>query len=218
MKRLKQVEHPELEDMMELWIAKDDTINLAPVVLEYLSENHPDHVGEIIYIFIFGELVDAYQSREISHTERMKMALRTRYFLDAWAKYLDAVGYKQSQYFLSREAVDIARYLIEGIISLILVHRDHVPGTIPLLPWYHSSEPCEHTFSKSRDIVKDFAFLDLIFLAPKLHISMREVVLSGRSSNTKAAAQGYTHTYFDTVGADLAKLAVYPSDDEIQPF
>ncbi|KAJ7488492.1 hypothetical protein B0H11DRAFT_2406543, partial [Mycena galericulata] len=185
-------------------------------VLEYLSENHPDHIGEIVYLFVFGELVDAYQSRDISHRERIKLALRARYFLDAWAKYLDAAGYKQSQYFLSREAVDIARYLIEGIISLVLIHRDHVPGTTPLLPWYHSSEPCEHTFGDSRDIVKDFAFLDFIFFVPKLCITMREAVLSGKASNSKAAAQGYTHTYFDTVGADLAKLATYPSNEDIE--
>ncbi|KAJ7143457.1 hypothetical protein C8R46DRAFT_1316074, partial [Mycena filopes] len=184
-------------------------------VLQYLSEHHPDHIGEIIYLFIFGELVDAYQSREISHAERIKLALRARYFLDAWSKYLDVAGYKKQQYFLSREAVDIARILIEGIISLIIVHRDHVPGLIPLLPWYHSSEPCEHTFGNSRDIVKDFTFLDFIFMAAKLRITMREAVLSGKTSGGKAPAQGYTHTYFDTIGADLAKLAVYPSDAEI---
>lgn len=30
-------------------------------VLQYLSDHHPDHVGEIIYLFIFGELIDAYR-------------------------------------------------------------------------------------------------------------------------------------------------------------
>ncbi|KAJ7659816.1 hypothetical protein DFH06DRAFT_1326841 [Mycena polygramma] len=185
-------------------------------VLEWLAENHPDYIGEIVYLFVFGELVDAYQSREITHMERVKLALRARYFLDAWAKYLQVAGYKQQDYFLSREAVDIARFLIEGIISLIFIHRDHIPGTIPLLPWLHSSEPCEHTFGNSRDIVKDFTFLDFVYMAPKLRVTMREAVLSGKSTDRKAAAQGYHHTYFDTVGADLAKLAVYPSDDEIK--
>lgn len=128
----------------------------APV-LEYLTEKHPEYIGEIVYLFIFGELADAYQSREIAHAERIKLALRARYFLDAWAKYLEVAGYKQ-QYFLSREAVDISRFLIDGIISLIIVHRDHVPGAIPFLPWYHSSESCEHTFGNSRNIVKDFTF------------------------------------------------------------
>jgi hypothetical protein len=123
--------------------------------------------------------------------------------------------FPDDQYFLSREAVDISRFLIDGIISLIIVHRDHVPGAIPFLPWYHSSEPCEHTFGNSRNIVKDFTFLDFIFMAAKLRVTMREAVLSCKSSAGKAPAQGYTHTYFDTIGADLAKLAVYPSNDDI---
>ncbi|KAJ6618077.1 hypothetical protein B0H10DRAFT_2379381 [Mycena sp. CBHHK59/15] len=156
-------------------------------VLEYLSENHPEYIGEIVYLFIFGELVDAYQSREITHVERIKLALRARYFLDAWAKYLELAGYKQQQYFMSREAVDIAR------------------------------EPCEHTFGFSRRIVKDFTFLEFIFMAPKLRVTMREAVLAGKASNNaKSTAKGYNHTYFDTTGADLAKLAIYPSDDDIK--
>ncbi|KAJ7175483.1 hypothetical protein C8R46DRAFT_1174476 [Mycena filopes] len=157
------------------------------------------------YLFIFGELVDAYQSREISHAERIKLALRARYFLDAWSKYLDVAGYKEAT---------VLPLPGGRIISLIIVHRDHVP-VIPLLPWYHSSEPCEHTFGNPRDIVKDFTFLDFIFMAAKLRITMREAVLSGKTSGGKAPAQGYTHTYFDTIGADLTKLAVYPSDAEI---
>ncbi|KAJ7691884.1 hypothetical protein B0H17DRAFT_1133424 [Mycena rosella] len=131
-------------------------------------------------------------------------------------KYLAAAGYKEQQYFLSREAVDIAHYLIKGIISLIIVHRDHVPGNIPLLPWSHASEPCKHTHGNSRDIVKDFSFLDFIFMILKLRITMCEAVLSGKASDGKEAAQGYTHTYFDAAGAELAKLPVYPSNDEIK--
>ncbi|KAJ6608849.1 hypothetical protein B0H10DRAFT_2438833 [Mycena sp. CBHHK59/15] len=185
-------------------------------VLEFLSENHPEYIGEIVYLFVFGELVDSYQSRTISHMERIQLALRAHYFLDAWANYLEATSYKQSQYFLSREAVDIARYLIEGIISLVIVHRDHVPGGIPLLPWYHSSEPCEHTFGNSRDIVKDFTYLDFIFMIPKLRVTMREAVLSGKTSHANATAAGYNHTYFETLGADLEALATYPLDSDIQ--
>ncbi|KAJ7712478.1 hypothetical protein B0H14DRAFT_3018370 [Mycena olivaceomarginata] len=184
--------------------------------LAYLTKNFPEYIGEIVYLFIFGELVDAYQNREIFHTERIKMALRARYFLDAWAQFLGTVGYKPSQYFLSHEAVDIARILIEGIISLIIVHRDHVPGNCPLLPWFHSSEPCEHTYGNARKIVKDFTMLELIFMIPKLRITMREAVLAAKSSDPKARAQGYSHTYYDNTGTNLLNLAIYPSDADIE--
>ncbi|KAJ7504705.1 hypothetical protein B0H11DRAFT_1852265 [Mycena galericulata] len=184
--------------------------------LAYLSEHFPEYIGEIVYLFIFGELVDAYQNREISHAERIKMALRARYFLDAWEQFLNVAGCKPAQYFLSREAVDIARILVEGIIGLIIVHRDHVPGSFPLLPWFHSSEPCEHTFGDARKIVKDFAMLELIFMIPKLRVTMREAVVAGKSSDPKARAQGYSHTYYDNRGANLKNLAVCPSDAEIK--
>lgn len=77
-------------------------------VLKYLSDYHPDHVGEIIYLFIFGELVDAYQNHSISHQEHIKMVLWAWYFLDSWEAFLDHSSYKKAQYSLSREAVDIA--------------------------------------------------------------------------------------------------------------
>ncbi|KAJ7661512.1 hypothetical protein DFH06DRAFT_1089007 [Mycena polygramma] len=156
--------------------------------LAFLSQNFPEDVGEIVYLFVFGELVDAYQNREISHAERVKMVLRARYFLDAWARFLDVAGYKQSQYFLSREAVDIARILIEGL----------------------------HTFGNSRKIVKDFTMLDFVYMIPKLRITMRQAVLAAKSSDPKARAEGYSHTYYDNRGANLLTLAVYPSDAEIK--
>ncbi|KAJ7039794.1 hypothetical protein C8F04DRAFT_949367, partial [Mycena alexandri] len=183
--------------------------------LAYLTEQFPEHIGEIVYLFVFGELVDSYQNREISHSERIKMALRARYFLDAWARFLDVAGYKKAQYFISREAIDITRIIIEGIIGLIIVHRDHVPDNFPLLPWFHSTEPCEHTFGSSRKVVKDFTFLDFIYMVPKVRIAMRQAVLAAKSSDPKARAQGYSHTYYDNTGANLLTLAVYPSDAEI---
>ncbi|KAJ7911244.1 hypothetical protein B0H13DRAFT_1614840 [Mycena leptocephala] len=56
------------------------------IVLEYWSENHPEYVGEIVYLFVFGELVDTYQNCKIGHAERIKRALRARYFLDGSGK------------------------------------------------------------------------------------------------------------------------------------
>jgi hypothetical protein len=132
-------------------------------VLQYLADHHPDYIGEIVYLFVFRELIDVYQSRSISHTERLKLVLRARYFLDAWATFLDHAHYKRSQYFISHEAVDIARIIIEGYIALLLIHRDHVPNNFPLFSWLHSTEACEHTFGEARKIVKDFTFLDLIY-------------------------------------------------------
>lgn len=48
----------------------------SATTLEFLSQNHPDYLGEIIYLFVFGKLIDAYQNHEISHQERIKIVLR----------------------------------------------------------------------------------------------------------------------------------------------
>ncbi|KAG6916064.1 hypothetical protein DXG01_008589 [Tephrocybe rancida] len=184
-------------------------------VLRFIADNHPDWVGVIVYLFVFGELVDAYQNRSIPHIERVKMVLRARYFLDSWEKYLDVAEYPRSKYFLSREATDIARIIIEGYISLIYIHRDHLPSTYPLLPWLHSTEACEHAFGEARKIIKDFTLLDLVYMVPKLRIKIREAIVRARGSDAKARAAGYNHTYVDHSGINIPNLSMFPSDREI---
>ncbi|KAJ7722682.1 hypothetical protein B0H16DRAFT_1334577, partial [Mycena metata] len=184
--------------------------------LKYLADHHPEYLGEIVYLFIFGELIDAYQNRSIPHAERVKLVLRARYFLDSWSASLDISGYTKSVYFLSREAVDIARIIIEGYLALVYIHRDSVDGIFPLLPWLHSSEACEHIFGESRRIVKDFTMLDFLYMIPKLHIKIRSAVLRAKASDSKAKATGYSHTYFDNTGLDILALSTFPTDDDIK--
>jgi hypothetical protein len=43
--------------------------------LKFLSDKHPEYLSEIIYLFVFGELIDAYQNRNIGHQERVKLVL-----------------------------------------------------------------------------------------------------------------------------------------------
>ena len=187
----------------------------SSATLKYLAENHPESVGVIVYLFVFGELVDAYQNRRISHTERIKMVLRARYYLDSWMAYLEACGYRKDRYFISREANDILHILIDGLIALVIIHRDHLHTPAPLLPWLHLSESCEHVFGDGRDVVKDFTFLDFIYMIPKLRIKLHETALRGKASNGKARAAGYSHTYFDHEGLDLLELSTFPTDVEI---
>ena len=184
-------------------------------VLKYIADHHPDYIGEIVYLFVFGELIDAYQNRSIEHLERIKLALRARYFLDSWETFLKVCGYRRNHYFISREANDILQIIIEGLISLIIIHRDHLPALAPLLPWLHSSEACEHFFGEARHVVKDFSYLDLIYMIPQLRIKLKQAILRGKSSDGKARAAGYSHTYFDHEGLNLVVLSTYPTDTQI---
>ncbi|OBZ69091.1 hypothetical protein A0H81_10762 [Grifola frondosa] len=188
----------------------------SATALNYLIKRHPEHAGQIVYLFVFGELVDAYQNRFISHRECIKMVLYARFFLETWRAYLKAAGYPEVRYLISREAVDITRILIDGLITLVIVHRDHMDGKIfPLLPWLHSSKVCEHVFGECRKIVKDFTYLDFLYMIPRLHILLQSVIKLLPSSNAKDRASGYAHSYYDTDDIDLAQLAVFPTDTEI---
>ena len=184
-------------------------------VLKYLSDHHPDYIGEIVYLFVFGELIDAYQNRNISHVEHLRMVLRARYFLNAWDIFLAHSGYTKAHYCLSWEAIDIAHIIIDGYISFVLVHHDHLPIGLPLIPWLHSSEACEHIFGEARQIVKDFTYLDFIYMIPKLRVKLRQTILHALASDPKACANGYTHTYFDHTDVNLRALATFPTNEDI---
>ncbi|KAG2152842.1 hypothetical protein DEU56DRAFT_977227 [Suillus clintonianus] len=188
----------------------------SSATLKFLVEHHPDHVGEIVFLFIHGEIVDAYQHWSISHCERVKMVLQARYFYDGWRLYLAKIGYKENKYFMSRESTDIVMRLIDGLILLVIVYRDYLPDDHPLLPWLHTSEPCEHSFANLRNIKKDFVMLDAYYAIPKLHAKLQEEVLRQRSPDFKAHAQGYTITYFYDHTVDIPELSQYPSDTDIQ--
>lgn len=134
-------------------------------VLAFLAHGHghPEYAGDVVYLFVFGELINAYQNRSMTHSEHLKLVLRARYFLDAWGTFLDHSAYQCSWYLLSCEAVDIAQIIIDGYIALVLIHRDHLWDPFPLLPWLHSTEACEHVFGEARKVVKDFTMLDLLY-------------------------------------------------------
>lgn len=184
--------------------------------LKFIIEKHPDYVGETVYLFIHGELIDAYQNRHIPHRERIKMALRALYFHNGWRAFLRHAKYSEAQYYISREAKDITTRLVHGLIRLIIIYRDYITGDHPLLLWLHTTEPGEHSFAALREIAKDFTASDVFHSIPNLHVKQQEAVLRLQSPDFKARAQGYCHTYFYADGVDLQELARFPTDLEIQ--
>jgi hypothetical protein len=126
------------------------------------------------------------------------------------------LGYKVGRHFISHDAADIMEYLIGGIISLVIVYRDHMGGIVyPLLPWLHSSETCEHVFAECRKLIKDFTFLDFLYMLPRLHVLIRATVHLSYTSDPKARAQGYAHMYLDADGVNNHVLSQFPMDEEI---
>jgi hypothetical protein len=184
-------------------------------VLQWLIDHYPQLLGPIIYLFIFYELIDAYQNRHMKHAERAQLALRALFFMEMWEEFLEKAGYAKAKHFISHEACDITRFLIHGLLQLIIVYRDDLDGVYPLLPWLLSTEVCEHVFGLCHQIIKDFTLLDFFYMMPKLFIRLREHTLFSKFSDGKERASGYNHTYTDNRDIDLVALSTYPSDSEL---
>ncbi|KAF8193695.1 hypothetical protein BJ912DRAFT_848156 [Pholiota molesta] len=189
----------------------------AARTLEFTIENLDNELGLIIYLFVFGEMIDAYQNRQITHLDRVKMVLRTHFFKDFWKKFLEEGGYPITQHFMSKEADDITDIIINGLIALIFIHRDYLDQPFPLLPWPHGSEPGEHVFGFLREDFPDFSMLDVLRLIPKIGVRLMAACKSKHlKGDFRKTASGYSHTYFDGTDANLQFLAVFPTDEEIQ--
>ncbi|KAF8135368.1 hypothetical protein K438DRAFT_1462617, partial [Mycena galopus ATCC 62051] len=141
--------------------------------LEQAAKDPAKNLGLVIYLFVFGDLIDAWQSCTLSHHERAKIAICTSPFLKTWCVYLKKAGYSEARHFFSKEAFDIFEILVNGILGLIVTHRDHLGDSpCPLLPWFIASEPNEHSFSGMRDISEDFTLQEVILIVPKLRAKM----------------------------------------------
>lgn len=49
--------------------------------VRHLIDHHPDQLRTIVYLVVLGSLPDAYQNRDLTIIERVKIALRAYYFL-----------------------------------------------------------------------------------------------------------------------------------------
>ena len=188
----------------------------SAAALDFVTKQFPDRLGLVAYLFVMGEIVDAYQSRSISHLERIKMVLRCRYFLRLWKRFINAAGYTKSKNYISREADDILDTLIDGLIGLVYVYRDHLGGhRYPLLLWLHSTEICEHVFAECRKLVKDFSHLNFLYMTSQLHVLIRAATSFSKGTDPRAQAMGYSHSHLDPENASIESLAMYPTDGEI---
>ena len=174
------------------------------------------YVALSIYLFVLGELIDAYENRYIPHIDRIKMALRMRFFKSMWKSFLQCAGYSKTHYFISPAADDIIDILVDGLLGLIYIYHDHLDDLCPLLPWMHGSEANEHVFGLLRSLIADFTMLDAIHLVPKLNVCLMAACCA---KNIKVdfwrTAASYTHTYFDADDLPLGILSEFPSNKDI---
>lgn len=190
---------------------------LSAETLDFTLRTFPQYTALSVYLFVLGELVDAWQNRHIPHLTRIKMVLRARFFLMAWRTHIvQHPDHKTSIHFISRESYDIFLTLCDSLIQLIIIHRKWYPN-YPLLPWLHSTETCEHIFGMLRQLKQSFNFADMLYLEPRLRALMLGAFKNlSPEEQANATASGYHHTYFKTEDIDLQTLMKWPNDVEIQ--
>ncbi|KAG8724338.1 hypothetical protein FRC09_019932 [Ceratobasidium sp. 395] len=175
-----------------------------------------DLSGLLVYLFIFGELIDAFQNRLLTILERIRMVMRAHFFLKIWHSSLFVLKYPATA-FISASAHNILKTLIHGFMSLVYIYRDHLDNeSYPFCPWLHSTEPCEHTFGEAQRIKLDLMFADFLLMVPKLRLLFDAAVQAGDfEGDNQAHAAGYFHSLYASKDIDIPVLSDLPTDHAI---
>ncbi|KAJ7201855.1 hypothetical protein GGX14DRAFT_571116 [Mycena pura] len=190
----------------------------SAATLQGLALNVEENMGLIIFLFVIGDLIDAYESRTMSHAERAKVALRARLFLATWKTFLLKMGYPVQRHYLPPGATKIFHTLVDGLLGLILIHRDHLSSsTVPLLPWKHESMANERIFSALRSIFPEMSLVQVLLALPNIQATMsraKQALFSAASY--KRVANGYTFSdSTDDATINFGNLATFPTDLEL---
>ncbi|KAJ7201173.1 hypothetical protein GGX14DRAFT_338914, partial [Mycena pura] len=74
-------------DVKENWDRMDDRAAahlFSADVLEQVSRDPEQHLGLVVYLLVFGDFINAYHSRILSHHNGAKIVLCTCLFLQTW--------------------------------------------------------------------------------------------------------------------------------------
>ncbi|KAJ7040182.1 hypothetical protein C8F04DRAFT_1254358 [Mycena alexandri] len=166
--------------------------------LEQAAQDPTKNLGLFVYLFIFGDLIDAYQSRTMSHHERAKIAIRTRLSLQTWHLYLQKAGYSEARHFK-----------IQGGLRHIRNPSERDPGLN-----CHPPRSSWRQFMPAPPL--DFTLQEAILIVPKLRAKMQAAVLTSlKATDFKKQASGYSHTYFTKDDINFGLLGQYPTDLEL---
>ncbi|CAG8799969.1 7608_t:CDS:1, partial [Gigaspora rosea] len=110
------------------------------------------------------EIIDSYLNRDIAPLERIRMVMTGYFFIQLWCTHIEILSQKYpnfillKQNFLANQTFAIFTSLCELLVLLVKAHCEYYPQ-IPLLPWFHGSEPVEHFFGIACQLNSDFDFL-----------------------------------------------------------
>lgn len=181
-------------------------------------------MGLTIYLFVMGELCDAWLNSTSSPSDRILSAFTSHFFLVRWQEYLDerqedSPGLMCSERNgVSHQSIKTFLSLSISLLSLIIAHREHYPA-FPFMPWKHGTEACEHIFGWMRHIMPDFTVLDARQMMPKLLTIIKNIMEKNISIPVPESNQsGYQYSRQE--GKDSSEFNqdffTYPTDDDIR--
>jgi hypothetical protein len=145
------------------------------------SLKSPQHNGLAIYLYLFGELTDAWLCQKMNHLDWIRSSWVCIFFLRHWHQ---SIGDKMfplasiNRNGVSRQSYEIFHFLGNAMIGLIISHCKYYP-TVPLLPWKHGTKACEHIFGWMRVIMPNSTVLDARQMLPEVFAVVRNV-MSGK--------------------------------------
>lgn len=191
---------------------------LSAELMSHLIDRNPKRIGFIVYLYVFGEMHSAVQSRSLPHTKRAEMLLTLEYFLQGWQYFVQRHPDCTGENFIPRQLHHIIQQLIRACLGLMYIFRTyHGNRSEPLLLWRHMTEALEHFFaSMRRSGVQEFDLVEFGNAAKKaltlMDLEMR--LLSGKDPTGQETRTriGYHHTYGAQADLNLVNLSIFPSD------
>ncbi|KAI7944157.1 hypothetical protein MJO28_011685 [Puccinia striiformis f. sp. tritici] len=183
------------------------------------SLQSPQHTGLAIYLYLFGELTDAWLSPTMDHLDRIRSAWTCIFFMQFWHHSINDQSnplMSIARNGISRQSYEIFHFLGKALIGLIISHREYYL-TVPLLPWKHGTEACEHIFGWMRVIMPNFTVLDARQMLPKIFAIVKNV-MGGQMKMPESdhLQSGYKYNFTNKLVADSYEhLAHFPSNLEI---
>ncbi|KAH9821182.1 hypothetical protein DFH28DRAFT_1190943 [Melampsora americana] len=185
--------------------------------------NREECTGLAIYLFVFGEMVDAWLNQTIGHQQRLCSSWTAEFFLRIWKNYLLKRQDEPNSLMslsangISPQSLKIFSTMASRLLGLIISHQKYYPD-VPLMPWKHGTKPVEHVFGWMRVICPNFTVLDARQMVPKLHAVVKSV-MSGlvKISKSKHIHAGYEFAFLDEQNSDhIDLLRYFPTNEEIE--
>lgn len=181
----------------------------------------PDCSGLTVYLFVIGELCDAWLNKSIGHREQIRAVWTASFFLQMWKAHL-LKRQKETNGLMSfhlngisHASFKIFLTLAESLLALIISHREYY-AEFPFCPWKHGTEACEHIFGWMRVISPNFSVLDARLMMPKI-IAVVKSIMSGKMKipPSEHLHAGYQIDLHEENPKNLDHLRDYPSNEQI---